>query len=66
MASGFSGKIYEHPLIRKDLATLKRESNGYIINRPFEFNTGSSNNTIDNIEVLDNGNNGQEEWAVAI
>lgn len=25
-------------------------------NRPFEFNTGTSNNTIDNIEILENGN----------
>jgi len=25
-------------------------------NRPFEFNTGTSNNTIDNIEILDNEN----------
>lgn len=41
---------------RDDINSVLLKIKSAKTNRPFEFNTGTSNNTIENIEIIDNGN----------
>lgn len=50
----FNGIAYTNNKNEINSLLLKMKSTK--TNRPFEFNTGTSNNTIENIEILDNGN----------
>jgi serine/threonine-protein kinase len=50
----FNGIAYTNN--KNDINSLLLKIKSAKTNRPFEFNTGTSNNTIENIEILNNGN----------